>query len=378
MNTKKPLYSSTKFDEPKLLGVYFNQDQTCFATCSDEGFKVFTSSPMEIKMNRAFGGTDNQDINTGIGIAKMLYKTNYIGLVGGGRRPKFPLNKLCIWDDVKGKNAIVMEFNTPILDLHLSRTHIVVVLRNSVLIYSFKAVPELMFSFETIDNERGVSDLQVTASSSILVFPARLPGQLLIVDVNNNYHKGDEQSGNKSVALIKAHKNLIQCVCLSHNGNLVASASKLGTLIRVHDTKTCSLIYEFRRGMDTAAITDMKFSTDGKKLAVLSDKNTIHIYHIFANGKVEENKKHRFKSVPLFANYFGSTWSFVSKNIGNKADPHNDQGVIGWINESSLVIVWKYHGIWEKYDIVKENTSDFEKDLCKWSIKREGWKSINN
>lgn len=378
MDTKKVLYSSREPKEPKLLGVYFNQDQTCFTTCSNEGFKVFSSYPMEIKLNPSLNGTQHYDTNHGIVIAKMLYKTNYIGLVGGGHRPRFPSNKLCIWDNATESNAIVLDFDTPIVNLHLSRVHIVVVLKNLVLVYSFKPIPELILSFETIDNKLGVSDFRVTKASSILVFPARLPGQLHIVDISNSYQLDDEETKIKSIALVKAHKNAIHCVTLSPCGNLVASASELGTLIRVHDTKTCSLIHEFRRGVESATITDMKFSPGGDKLAVLSDKSTLHIYYIFQNGKIEENQRHRFKNVPVLSKYFGSTWSFVSKSIGDKTDPSKNDGIIGWVDDSSWVVVWKFKGIWEKYNLVKKIISNSNKDMTKWSIQREGWKSIDS
>jgi hypothetical protein len=39
------------------------------------------------------------DLGTGIGCAEMLGTTKYIALVGGGKQPKFPQNKVSMTDN---------------------------------------------------------------------------------------------------------------------------------------------------------------------------------------------------------------------------------------------------------------------------------------
>ena len=83
MNTRTAIDESAG---PISLAVAFNQDASCFSVGLDTGFCVFNSEPCELKVSR--------DFNAGIGAVEMLGRANYIALVGGGRQPKFPQNKV--------------------------------------------------------------------------------------------------------------------------------------------------------------------------------------------------------------------------------------------------------------------------------------------
>ncbi|QPG75260.1 Phosphatidylinositol 3,5-bisphosphate-binding protein [Brettanomyces nanus] len=368
MNTHKPLGYEHNLSESKLLNAAFNQDQSCFAICHESGFRVYNTDPMELRMKRNFSSSRQ---NSGIGLITMLYRTNYVALVGGGKQPRYPVNKLCIWDDLKKRPSMFLEFMSPILNALMTRIRIIVVLRNQVLVHAFESRPRLLGSYETYDNDNGACDLSINERNSILAFPSRSVGQIQLVDIS---------PGNQDrnlISIIKAHRAKIQSLCMSNLGNMVASASETGTLIRIHDTANCALMFEFRRGLDKAIVTSMKFSPDDSKLAVLSDKNTLHVYSLRERLGMEgidsgKNQAHFLKGFPMMPKYFKSTWSFASKDVGRREDLVNDFGVIGWSDNESIIILWKMKGIWEKYVMV-DTMGDQGR---KWEIVREGWRRL--
>jgi WD40 repeat protein len=382
MNTRKSIVENSLPDQPKLLTATFNQDQSCFAVGYENGFRVYNTDPLDLKVKREF------DDVSGIGFVRMLHRTNYLALVGGGKNPKFPLNKAIIWDDLKVKDALNLNFFSPVLNVLLSRTRIAVVLNNRVYVHGFTLPPKSISNYETYDNPLGIAALSQgtyqdhsssssgnsgsptpTSSSQILAFPARVQGQIQIVDISSI---GKERN---LVSIIKAHKSNIRCLALNKSGTMIASASETGTIIRVYSTQTCSLLYEFRRGLDRAVIYSMEFSQNGTKLAVLSDKQTLHVYNVSGNQQHQQNKQHILKSLPIKPNYFNSTWSFCSIHLKDENEAVvDDRGVVGWSNENSIVILWKKRGRWEKYVIIEQ---DLETGT-KFELMKEGWRSLSD
>lgn len=61
-----------------------------------------------------------RDLNGGIGLVEMVDKTNIFALVGGGDSPKWPKNKVMLWDDLKQKIIGELTFNSIIKSIRVN------------------------------------------------------------------------------------------------------------------------------------------------------------------------------------------------------------------------------------------------------------------
>ncbi|KAJ2519912.1 Phosphatidylinositol 3,5-bisphosphate-binding protein [Coemansia sp. BCRC 34490] len=303
---------------PELLYATFNQDYGCFAIGTQTGFRIFNSDPYKEKMRREFK-------DGGIGIVAMLYRSNYLAFVGGGRNPRFPPNQVMLWDDASSKIIAELEFRSDVLNVQLQRDRIVVAQRNKCIICSLETKPRHLHAFETADNDRGVIAISSSSESGILAFPGRQKGHIQIVDLHSCVSLSSGQQGPAgasathpepaanvqrsrsrtkgsfsaegpnglqdsaqpsalahptNINIIAAHATSISALAVSFDGAMVASASEKGTLIRIFDTMSGRLLHELRRGVDRADIYSIAFSPDGSKLCVSSDKGTVHIFNL--------------------------------------------------------------------------------------------------
>ena len=133
----------------------------------------------------------------GIRIVEMLYRSNLLVLVGGGRNPRFPSNKVVIYDHRAGQFVAELEFRSDVKAVKVRKDFLVVVLLSKIFVYSFSAAPEKLSHFETADNEAGVVALSISEDKPILAFPAEQK-----VARNDDLLKGQ-------TTMIKAHKSQI-------------------------------------------------------------------------------------------------------------------------------------------------------------------------
>eukprot|EP01116_Phalansterium_solitarium_P006018 TRINITY_DN18327_c0_g1_i1.p1 TRINITY_DN18327_c0_g1~~TRINITY_DN18327_c0_g1_i1.p1 ORF type:complete len:348 (-),score=96.68 TRINITY_DN18327_c0_g1_i1:237-1280(-) len=318
----------------ELLHVGFNQDHGCFACGTEKGFCIFNCDPLKERFRR--------DFDAGIGIVEMLFRCNILALVGGGKNPKYPPNKVMIWDDYQNKCIAELEFRSPVRAVKLRRDRIVVVLDTKVYVYNFVDLA-LIHQVETYANPRGLCALS-PSSNTVLAVPGTKPGTVHV-----------ELYDLKTTQTIAAHNNSLTQVVLNLEGTRLATASEKGTLIRIFNPKNGDQLRELRRGADKAEIYSLSFNQASTWLCVSSDKGTVHIYGLAA---IDENnpmtthtdewkvKQSSFSFMKeILPGYFSSEWSFAQFHLPETAG----HSIVAFGNEKNCVIAVCYDGSYFKY-----------------------------
>eukprot|EP00301_Raphidiophrys_heterophryoidea_P023564 c7404_g1_i1.p1 GENE.c7404_g1_i1~~c7404_g1_i1.p1 ORF type:complete len:366 (-),score=106.31 c7404_g1_i1:250-1347(-) len=301
----------------ELLHVGFNQDFGCFSCGTTHGFRIYNCEPFKETFRRDFP-------QGGIGLVEMLFRCNILALVGGGNNPKFPPNKVMIWDDHQNRCIGELSFRSDVKAVKLRRDRVVVVLEYKIYVYNFADL-KLQDHIETISNPKGLCALCPNSSNSVLACPGLQKGHVRV-----------ELFDMKKTTLISAHEGSLSCMSINLDGTRLATASEKGTLVRVWDTVTGELLQELRRGADRAEIFSISFNFNSAWLAVSSDKGTVHVFSLIApdgekgrpptapSGTIDaeggENHTLNPKSSLSFLKgvlpkYFSSEWSFAQFRV---------------------------------------------------------------
>jgi len=222
------------------------------------------------------------------------------------------------------------------------------------------------------------------------------------------------ESGN--VSIIPAHSSPLRAMDLSPDGDLLATASETGTLIRVFSTGNCARVAELRRGVDPAFVFSIAISPSSTMLAVTSDKSTLHIFDLppRPNSKnpaswppsrrsqspvpspgedapTANQKWGILSKVPLLPRVFSDIYSFASAHFemgdepnGNNQSslsrlsalgtlpPRPQKGVLGWIDDSTILVLGAGRDSrWERFRIGERRELADDERRAVW---RDGWK----
>lgn len=256
----------------KILYANFNQDGSCFSVGTEIGFKIYNTNPFRDNYERNLEG--------GIGIVEMLFKSNILALVGGGKQSKYPDNKVIIWDDNQCKVVSELRFSSSVKNIKLKKESLIVVTEHKYYLFALSNFKNTD-TVDTCENPNGIIAVCNNPNATIIAFPDKKQGQVRVKFYNDNITQD-----------IDAHESGIAFLALNSDGTMLATASDKGTLIRIWNTKTGDQLQEVRRGSEKATIYCIAFNNENSMLAVSSDRGTIHIFTLSsALKKLKEGQK---------------------------------------------------------------------------------------
>ena len=338
----------------EILYLSFNQESTCISLGTETGFKRINACP--------FLDLYYRDMKGGVGIVEMLNNTNLLALVGGGKNPIYPPNELILWDEEQGKEIGRIKLKKKIINVKLKENRIYIVTEEKIFLFDFNL--NLIDAFES-KNPFGL--ISLCYKEDIIAYPdKKIQGYIRI----KNYDK-------KMNYFFLVHKTPLSCIQLNHEGNLIATSSLKGTLVRIYNIINGILMKEVRRGTDASFINHIAFDPTQKYFAVASDKKTVHLFFLNnANLNLNEdnnnlrksriiseeeekkneiidieNKKSGLNGINKFIKFLGSEYSFTKYKINfNKA--------ICSFGPDNTVIIVTYEG--KYYQIAFDPVSNSE------------------
>jgi WD40 repeat protein len=220
----------------------------------------------------------------------MLKKSNILALVGGGTLPKFSKNKIIIWDDHQGKIMIQIRFNSDIIKVKLREDCIISILEKRIYLLDINTL-EAIDILDTFDNPNGIFSMSNINNKLNIAFPYNKGKiQLEFYNIIKENFKKDETK------IINAHESFIAFLTLNNEGNVLATASDKGTLIRLFNVYNQEMIVELRRGTKNTTINCLAFDTNTEFIACTSEVGTVHIFYIHEINKLFEKNEDKNKS----------------------------------------------------------------------------------
>ncbi|TCD67671.1 hypothetical protein EIP91_012037 [Steccherinum ochraceum] len=351
MNLARHSISSTA---PVLIfDTRFDADCQIFTTSTQAGFAVYNTWPLKLIRKREItGGT--------LAAVVPLHTSSLLFLLGGGRSPRYPPNKVILWDDAIGQEVVELEFRERVRGLACRRGWLAVALRRRVVVFQMDTSVSRFAEWDTSDNPRGLLALATAAHSTLLVIPGRQMGHVQLIHLSPceppqplgppppTLPKPPPPVSQHHVSIIAAHTTALTTLSVPPSGRLLATTSSRGTLVRIWDTSTGKLVRELRRGTDKAEIYGVAFRPDEREVCVWSDKGTVHVFAL--DGGSGLSNRHSTLSpltsyLPL-PKYFESEWSYAQYRIPAQSShislsaPASKPPTADVVDEEKCIVGW--------------------------------------
>ena len=161
-------HSITATNPVHIYDARFDADCNIFTVSTPAGFAVYRTRPLKLLRKRgrspslllahSAGYVDNiQSEITGGTLAAVvpLHMSSLLFLIGGGRSPRYPPNKVILWDEAVGGEVAELEFRERVRGLACRRGWLAVSLRRRVVVFQIQEFVTRYGEYDTCDNPRG-------------------------------------------------------------------------------------------------------------------------------------------------------------------------------------------------------------------------------
>ncbi|VVA18148.1 PREDICTED: autophagy-related [Prunus dulcis] len=347
-----------------ILCASFNQDTSCFAIGTKDGFKIFDSNTGRLCYERAIGA---------FVIVEMLFSSSLLAIVGAGEEPSLSPRRLCLFNTTTGTALRELNFLTSILAVRMNKKRLVVILQDKTYVYDINSLG-ILDTIDTIPNLKGLCAFSPSLEGCFLALPASISkGSVLLYNVMD-LHLHCE---------IDAHRAPLAAMALSSNGTYIATASEQGTIIRVHLVSEATKSYSFRRGTYPSTIFSLSFGPSTQLPDILVGTSSSGSVHAFSLGfSIYQSRSKRSGS------FLGS---IIPGSVTDALDPaHHDvlhnaapagvksYAVIRKVDKvadtstseivacRATISIITYNGYFQEYNLSINNQNEFS-----WSLERE-------
>ncbi|CAH1397501.1 unnamed protein product [Nezara viridula] len=255
-------FLSRSYDSAKNgIFVSFNQDYTSLSVSTCNGYRILSLNTIEQPLEICQSETED------ICIVERLFSSSLLAMVSLSSPRKL---KVCHFK--KGTEICNYSYSNTILAVKLNRARLVVCLEESLYIHNIRDMAVLHTIRDTPPNPSGLCALSTDSDNCFLAYPGSSTiGEVQIFDTVHLNCK----------MMIAAHDSPLAAMMFSPNGNLIATASEKGTVIRVFNVADGVKLHEFRRGVKRCVnIYGLAFSPDASLLAATSNTETVHVFKL--------------------------------------------------------------------------------------------------
>lgn len=204
----------------------------------------------------------------------MLYTTNLVLLVGLAEFGDFSPRKVTIWST--SQNMVLCSswpFLAKINIAKINKKRMIIGERNFLHIYTTGDM-KIMNTIDvgTVTLGKLVLSANSEKNNFVCFSSSSDEGMVKVYDLLYLSFKSS----------IKAHKSPILKMALNYKGDMLATCSCKGTIIRIFSLPKGEKIVTYKRGISSAYIFSLNFSFESDKLITTSDTGTMHVFDIKA------------------------------------------------------------------------------------------------